>query len=171
MSETIRYPLHVSACESLKESGKIEYGQEIPWEDFEEAAHSKRLSKEDHGWEFRSVFLAFCEHLMEQGFKVSQDGMNGAGFRILTREEMADHVLKQIRSQANKNLRSSIMLSNVPQVGMDAKEISRLEHASVKAAFIGATQKRMLSMRKLPATPEMARKLATKMDIPKKESD
>lgn len=160
-----RYPLHTAAFEDLTENGRIDYGIEIPWAEFEKASGAKRLTEKDHGWEFRQIYLKFCELLMDEGFKASTRGQNEIGFRILQREEMADCVLTEAHRQADKNLKNSIMLSAVPHREMDDLEVKKIENAAVKAAYVGGIMKRTLALRKLPATPEMARRQAQKLDL------
>ena len=163
--EPKRYPLHEAAIQALEKEGSLAYGKEVQWNEFEKACGVKRKDHLDHGWEFRNIYLKFCEALMDRGFKVSVRGMNDTGFRILAREEMAGCVMDEAKRQANKQLLNSVMLSKVPTSGMTAQHVAKIEHASVKSAYLGGITKRVLMMRRLPASPEMARKKASKIDL------
>lgn len=145
------WPPHKYALNELKKSEEIGYGKTISWERIESLLD--RGPRDE--WPFKGEFIELCQLLKEDGFLVTQSGMDGEGVRILNREEMSANVRNKEMGKANDSLRNSLMLSKVPRDNLDLKTVKGLDHWETKTAVVGATVKVLLRKRNLP-TPEAA---------------
>lgn len=146
-----QWPPHKYAFAELVKRGRLDYGKSVTWEEIEELIN---LGPRE-GWKFRGEYLSLCQLIKESGYLSTERGMNEAGFRILTRQEMADAVKNKELSKCNDTIRNSVMLSKVPRDGLSETESKKLDHWEEKTAVAGATAKVLLRKRSLP-TPEMA---------------
>lgn len=142
------WPPSKHAYSVLMEGGEIDYGKEIPWKRIEELLDLD-CSRDD--WRFRGEYLNLRMMLEADGYLVTERGMDSAGLRILTREEMADKIRQREFSKANDSLRKSLTLAMVPREGMSSADVKKLDHWETKTAVIGATHKMLLRRRSLPA--------------------
>lgn len=165
--DTKAYPAEREAFMHIMD--RIEYGATFEWDDVcawmglpVEAANLPRE------WEFNQPWLRLSKMLESEGFFSTERGMNGSGFRILTREEMAHHVkCRELRS-ANVSLSNSVVLGKVPRDGMSDSDIKKLDHWEEKSALIGATAKVLLRKRNLPS-PEMVIRSVKQIDSKKRD--
>lgn len=149
--ETTEWPPHKYALAQLEKQGRIRYNEVIRWAELEKLIDSGPREE----WAFRGQYLCLADALKQQGFLLTQRGMNDEGVRILSREEMADVIREREHNKANDSLRNSLTLSKVPRDGLEPHQVKKLDHWETKSALVGATAKVLLRKRNLPS-PEMA---------------
>lgn len=158
------WPPHAALVAHLKEGGLLTYGQEIPWAVITELWHCDlEALKTYSGGGYLGEMMKLREVMRDMGFKLSERGMNGVGVRILTREEMPDNVAHLLQRGAHAAMNACRMLSHVPRDGLPDSVAHAINFQEIRSAFVGAATKRMLAMRELPPTVDMARKLAQRM--------
>lgn len=141
------WPPNRHAFDQLREMGKVGYGESVS---FDVLIDLFKVGSDLTSWKFRGEYLALRQLFEEHGFLVTERGMNGNGFRVLNREEMADLVRQRETNKANDSLRKSLTLSLVPRDGMAEVDARKIDHWETKAAVIGATSKLLLRKRSLP---------------------
>lgn len=156
-------PDHKYAFESLMTSGEADYGKIVEWERVEELFGMKGKAQTE---KFRFKYISMSGLFQDAGFLLTEGGMNGKGFRFLTREEMADKVRQRETNKANDSLRKSLTLSRVPREGLAQAEIQKLDHWEVKTAVIGATSKLLLRKRSLPSPQNVVSNLRSDLNQP-----
>jgi hypothetical protein len=153
-NNTVRpLPLWRRTLEAMVERGEIKYGAHFLWPVLEKewrSTHDK--------WAFREEFIGLCYELKSMGFMVSERGMHGEGWRIMLREEMADHVKSIEYRKAHHTLHNSLSLASVDKGGMSVENSDRIDFWQKKTAFLGAQMLHLLRQRGLPQSPDMKEK-------------
>jgi len=153
--ETSVWPPHRHAFEQLEE--RLGYGEQFTWHevcDLLEINPAKRDS-----WVFLQEWLGLKHAIENEGFLVTERGMNGKGFRLLLREEMAARVRASENRKADDSIRKSFVLSQVPRDDLAPEDAAALDHWENKAAILGAAGKTLIRKRKVPPIEMMIKSI------------
>ena len=146
VQETTVWPPHKHAFEQLE--ARLAYGGQFTWDevcDLLGIAPTKRESLV-----FLQEWLGLKGAIENEGFLVTERGMNGKGFRLLLREEMAARVRASEHRKAHDSIRKSLVLSKVPRDDLAPEDMAALDHWENKAAILGAAGMALIRKRKVP---------------------
>ena len=106
-----RHPVEKHVFEKLE--GAIDYGDVINWHIIEEIADMTRLVHGIVEPKFAFMWMQVSLMLEGKGYFSTERGMNGEGFRVLQREEVASHNGKKIK-QDIKQWERRVFVNNKP---------------------------------------------------------
>ena len=148
MSETKTFPMHLHVWESIKDD--LHYGATVEWTTIEELSEIPRLVHNVVNPKFAFFWMQLEERLQANGFFTTQRGMNERGFRVLHREEIADHVKKKLSQQNRQTKKMVVGMSVVERSGMKTEDEKKLEFMQTKSSFIHEFNQRLLRKQTLP---------------------
>jgi hypothetical protein len=151
MNEARTLPLWKSAFEKLVTADTFGYGFLIKHEWME---GELQLSRNTAQYEFE--VLEMRNAFKERGFILTSRGTNGEGYRVATKAEMAQIVAGQERQKLHHTFRNHTALAQVDVTDMGDLERKRHEHWTGKTGLLFAIAQKLMRMRKLPDSPEMA---------------
>lgn len=159
--QTKSYPSEQEAFKQIM--SVIEYGATFQWPTVcDWMGFDVSVVELPRTWEFNQPWMKLVKLLEHEGYFLTERGMNGKGFRILERTEMAEYVKNKELRAANQSLENSLCLSKVPRDGLNDSDLKKLDHWEEKSALVGATAKVLLRKRNLPS-PEMTIKSIKQM--------
>ena len=99
---TRKHPVEKHVFEQLEDS--IDYGEVIKWHIIEEIADMPRLVHGIVDPKFAFMWMQVSQMLEGKGFFTTERGLNGEGFRVLQREEVASITIRRSsRTSSNGN--------------------------------------------------------------------
>lgn len=143
-------PLWQNAIDIAVHHDLLKYGHLIPTKWMEENFCAKAGTLP-----FIGESIQFRKAAKELGYILSERGTNGTGMRVLTREEMADHVRNEEFRAAHRSALNATCLGAVPRTDLDELDSAKLDHWEKKAGILAAVQFSLLRSKTLPS-PEMA---------------
>ena len=143
-------PVWRETADRLFREGKLEYGAAFPWSSLEKDWNVKRNGR---GW--LRDWLAFRDYLNTLGFYVSQAGQNEKGFRLLTREEMAEWTHRVELRKVRNSAKNALTLGIVDRTGLSQQDVASLDLWQRKCGIIAHAGMAVIRKRTLPPTPDM----------------
>jgi len=130
----------------VESAGWLVYGKSILWLDFLPLIDNP----DRNDWTWRGQWISFCQLCREEGFIVTERGMNACGFRLLDREEMPSNVHNDRLRHVRAAERDARCLARVPRTGLSREADANIEYWQRKTTWIGQTVRSMLRSRTLP---------------------
>lgn len=145
---TRKYPVEKHVFEQLEDA--IDYGEVVKWHIIEEIADMPRLVHGIVDPKFAFMWMQVSQMLEGRGFFTTERGMNGEGFRVLQREEVASHNDKKVKQDIKQWERRVVGMSCVSRDGMSHDEQRKLDHIQNKVVMMAEVNKHLMRKRNLP---------------------
>lgn len=140
-------PIHNYVLDQIEDM--IDFGTIIKWDEIEYHSDIDRVVDNQINPKFMFFMVQFRQVLEQRGFFITERGVPN-GFRILARDEIADHVRADLVKKTKSIRRKAIGVGQVCRKGLSSEEQRRLDHEEKRAAYMAEINAALLKKKELP---------------------
>ncbi len=140
-------PIHGYVLEQIE--GMIDYGTIIEWDEIEYHSDIERVVDNHINTKFMFFMVQLKQALEARGYFITERGIPN-GFRILAKDEIADHVRADLIKKTKSMRRKAIGVGQVARTGLSEDEKRRLDHEEKRAAYMAEISTALLKKKELP---------------------
>tara|TARA_B100000989_G_C19483668_1_gene446379 strand:+ start:286 stop:789 length:504 start_codon:yes stop_codon:yes gene_type:complete len=140
-------PIHTYVLDQLEES--LDFGRYVKWEEIEYHADMERVKDGQLDPKFQFFFLNLKNVLEQRGFFTTERGVTD-GFRILRKDEVADHVKADLIKKTKSIRRKAIGVSHICRKSLTNEDAKKLDHEEKRAAWMAEMNTQLLRRKALP---------------------
>ena len=140
-------PIHTYVLEQIEDM--VDYGTIIEWDEIEYHSDIERIVDNHINPKFMFFMVQLRQALEERGYFITERGIPN-GFRILAKDEIADHVRADLIKKTKSMRRKAIGVGQVARTGLTEEEKRRLDHEEKRAAYMSEINTALLKKKELP---------------------
>ena len=140
-------PIHTYVLEQIEDM--VDYGTIIEWDEIEYHSDIERIVDNHINPKFMFFMVQLRQALEERGYFITERGIPN-GFRILAKDEIADHVRADLIKKTKSMRRKAIGVGQVARTGLTEEEKRRLDHEEKRAAYMAEINTALLKKKELP---------------------